>query len=116
MVLKLRPLVTVAGVRPVFKGVKKVEWLRPRLWEVLTIKLRGIEPGQILIHQKAHRGGMVLKLRPLVTVAGASQIFKGVRMAKWLRPGLWEVLTIKLRGIEPGQILIHKKPTREGWY
>ena len=30
-------------------------------------------------------------------------------MAEWLRPGLWEVLTIKLRGIEPGQILITKK-------
>jgi hypothetical protein len=35
-------------------------------------------------------------------------------MAEWLRPGLWEVLTIKLRGIEPGQILIAKKPKREG--
>ena len=54
---------------------------------------------------------MVLKLRPLVTVAGVGQIcFLGVRMAEWLRPGLWEVLTIKLRGIEPGQVLIHKKP------
>ena len=54
---------------------------------------------------------MVLKLRLLVTVAGVSQIwFLGVRMAEWLRPGLWQVLTIKLRGIEPGQILIHKNP------
>ena len=35
-------------------------------------------------------------------------------MAEWLRPGLWEVLTIKLRGIKPGQILITKKPTGEG--
>jgi hypothetical protein len=35
-------------------------------------------------------------------------------MAEWLRPGLWEVLTIKLRGIAPGQILITKKPTEEG--
>ena len=34
-------------------------------------------------------------------------------MAEWLWPGLWEVLTIKLRGIEPGQILIHKKSI--GW-
>jgi hypothetical protein len=32
-------------------------------------------------------------------------------MAKWLKPGLWELLTVKLRGIEPGQILITKKPT-----
>ena len=55
-------------------------------------------------------GGLVLKLRPLVTVAGVGQIwFLGVRMAEWLRPGLWEVLTIKLRGIEPGQVLIPKK-------
>ena len=38
---------------------------------------------------------------------------KGVRMAEWLRPGLWEVLTVKLRGIEPGQVLTHKKPI--GW-
>ena len=34
-------------------------------------------------------------------------------MAEWLRPGLWEVLTIKLRGIKPGQILAHKKS--KGW-
>ena len=35
-------------------------------------------------------------------------------MAEWLRPGLWEVLTIKLRGIKPGQVLITKKLTGEG--
>ena len=34
-------------------------------------------------------------------------------MAEWLRPGLWEILTIKLRGIESGQILITKKTI--GW-
>ena len=34
-------------------------------------------------------------------------------MAEWLWPGLWEVLTIKLRGIEPGQILIYQKSI--GW-
>ena len=34
-------------------------------------------------------------------------------MAEWLRPGLWEVLTIKLRGIKPGQILTTKKSI--GW-
>jgi hypothetical protein len=50
--------------------------------------------------------------RPLVTVAGVNHN-KGVRMAEWLRPGLWEILTIKLRGIEPGQALITKKPTGE---
>ena len=41
-------------------------------------------------------------------MAGIDQS-KGVRMAEWLRPGLWEVLTIKSRGIEPGQVLTHKK-------
>ena len=51
---------------------------------------------------------MVLKLRPVITMAGIDLILEG-RMAEWLRPGLWEVLTIKLRGIEPGQILAHKK-------
>ena len=35
-------------------------------------------------------------------------------MAEWLRPGLWEVLTIKLRGIEPSQILAPKKVHRLG--
>ena len=35
--------------------------------------------------------------------------YSGVRMAEWLRPGLWEVLTIKLGGIKPDQILITKK-------
>ena len=50
------------------------EWLRPGLWEVLTIKLRGIEPGQILITKKP-TGRVVPKSRPLVTVAGVSQIF-----------------------------------------
>ena len=28
-------------------------------------------------HKKAHRGGMVLKLRPLVTVAGTNQVVGG---------------------------------------
>ena len=51
------------------------EWLRPGLWEVLTIKLRGIEVGPIMIRKKpTGRGGA--KSRPLVTVAGVSQILK----------------------------------------
>jgi hypothetical protein len=79
--------------------------------ELLTIKLRGIEPGQILI-TKYPQGRVVPKSRPLVTVAGVSQIL-GVRMAEWLRLGLWELLTIKLRGIEPGQILITNIPQGE---
>jgi hypothetical protein len=55
---------------------------------------------------------VVPKSRPLVTVAGVSHN-KGVRMAEWLRPGLREILTIKLRGSEPGQVLITKKPSGE---
>jgi hypothetical protein len=41
---------------------------------------------------------MVLKSRPVVAMAGVSQILRG-RMAEWLRPADCEVLTIKLRGI-----------------
>ena len=37
-------------------------------------------------------------------------------MAEWFKPGLWEVLTIKLRGIKPGEIRILKKPTGDGLY
>ena len=48
------------------------DWLRPGLWEVLMLS-HGIEPSQVLTFKKAHRGGLVLKLRPLVTVAGVSQ-------------------------------------------
>jgi hypothetical protein len=49
------------------------DWLRPGLWEVLTIKLRGIEPGQNLITTKSPQGRDGAKSRPLVTVAGLSQ-------------------------------------------
>ena len=58
------------------------EWLRPRLWEVLTIKLRGIEPGHILITKKPTGEGGA-KSRPLVSVAGIDQTKKGIRMAEW---------------------------------
>ena len=51
---------------------------------------------------------MVLKSRPVVTMAGVSR-YLGGRMAEWLRPADCEVLTIKLRGIKPGQVLITKK-------
>ena len=44
-------------------------------------------------------------------MAGIDHILEG-RMAEWLRPGLWEVLMLS-RGIEPGQILAHKKSI--GW-
>ena len=57
---------------PIFLGVRMAEWLRPGLWEMLMLS-RGIEPGQVLTCKKAHRVGLVLKLRPLVTVAGVSQ-------------------------------------------
>ena len=50
---------------------------------------------------------MVLKSRPVVTMAGMDQMFGG-QDGRVLRLGLWEILTIKLRGIEPGQVLITK--------
>ena len=71
--------------------------------------LRGIVPGQILIHKKSigwANGDNV------VTMAGIDRI-SGVRMAEWLKPGLWEVLTIMLRGIKLGRTLAHKKSI--GW-
>ena len=62
------------------------EWLRPGLWELLTIKLRGIEPGQVLI-TKSPQGRVVPKSRPLVTVAGGSQIFKGGQDGRVVKAG-----------------------------
>ena len=49
------------------------EWLRPGLWELLTIKLHGIEPDQVLITKKLTGEG----LRSLVTVAGIDQMLGG---------------------------------------
>ena len=62
------------------------EWLRPGLWELLTIKLRGIEPGQILI-TKSPQGRVVPKSRPLVTVAGVSQTLKGGQDGRVVKAG-----------------------------
>ena len=42
---------------------------------------------------------MVLKSRPVVTMAGSKADIWGGRMAEWLRPADYEILTIKLRGI-----------------
>ena len=95
------------GRKPNF-GVRMAEWLRPGLWELLTIKLRGIEPGQVLI-TKSPQGRDGAKVTSPCNCGRREPNF-GVRMAEWLRPGLWELLTIKLRGIEPGQILITKSP------
>ena len=97
--------------KPIFCGGRMAEWLRPADCEVLTIKLRGIEPGQILITKKPTGEGGAIVTSPCN--CGRRKPNFGVRMAEWLRPGLWEVLTIKLRGIEPGQVLINKKPTGE---
>jgi hypothetical protein len=100
---------------PKCSGVKMAEWLRPGLWEVLTIKLHGIEPGRILITKKPVGERWCNVTSPCNCGRRKPNQFKGVRMAEWLRPGLWEVLTIKLHEIEPGQILITKKPTGVGW-
>ena len=75
-----------------------------------TPDMRGIE---ILFPEIDHRlGSWLYNSRPVVSMAGVS-LFSGVRMADWLRPGLWEVLRIKLRGIEPGKILALQKSI--GW-
>jgi hypothetical protein len=76
-------------------------------------KMCGFKPGQARIKNQSPQGRVVPKSHPIETVAGVSQILNYVRMAEWLRPGLWEILTIKLRGIEHDQVLIKKKPTGE---
>ena len=58
-------------------GVRMAEWLRPGLWEVLTIKLRGIEPGQKLTHKKSIGWADGTELRPVVTLAGIDLISRG---------------------------------------
>ena len=89
------------------------EWLRPGLWEILTIKLRGIKPGQVLITKKP-TGESGAKVTFSCNCGRRKPNIEGVKMADWLRLGLWEILTIKLRGFEPGQVLITKKLTGEG--
>ena len=90
------------------------EWLRPADCEILTIKLRGINYQYAhLVSEKSPYGtSRWFQSRPRFYMAGIDHILR-VRMAEWLRPGLWELLTIKLRGIEPGQVLITKKSI--GW-
>ena len=113
MLLKSRPVVTMAGAKAdIFEG-RMAEWLRPGLWEVLTTKLRGIEPGQVLI-TKRPTGESGAKVTSSCNCGRRKPNVLGVRMAEWLRPGLWEVLTIMLRGIEPGQVLVTQKDHRLG--
>ena len=54
--------------------------------------------------QQAHRGGLVLKLRPLVTVAGVSQIFFGQQDGRVVKAssfgGERTKYTPDMRGIE----------------
>ena len=72
------------------------EWLRPGLWEVLTIKLRGIKPGQVLITKEPTGKGGAKVASPCNCDRRKPNL--GVRKAEWLRPGLWKVLTIKFVG------------------
>ena len=109
MVLKSRPVVTMAGVSQILRGQdgRVVEagalgGAHVKSWDQL--------PGRTscLYTKNPKAGRLVLKSRPVVTMVGVSQILKEVRMAEWLWPGLWEVLMLS-RGIEPGQVLIPKK-------
>jgi hypothetical protein len=56
-----------------------------------------------------------MKLRSLVTVASVSQ-FKAKGWPSGYGQGLWEVLTIEMRGIEPGPNPDHRQVRRlNGW-
>ena len=102
----------MAGIDHIL-GIRMAEWLRPGLWGLLTIKLRGIEPGQILTHKKSIGWAVGTEITSRSYYGWHRPHFLEVRMVEWFRPGLWEVLTIKMRGIEPGHILTHKKSI--GW-
>ena len=52
------------------------EWLRPELLDENRLHIRQIVRCLKPVDRKVHRGGMVLKSRPLVTVAGVSQILR----------------------------------------
>ena len=72
MVLKLRPQVTVAGVSQILKGGQDGRVVKAGALGDAHVKLwdrTWSNPG----FEKAHRVGLVLKLRPVVTVAGVSQ-------------------------------------------
>ena len=94
------------------------EWLRPRVFIAENgLNIRRISVGSKSCTSKKSIGWAVgAKVTSRRYYGRRKPILLGVRMAEWLRPGLWEVLTIMLRGIEPGQILIRQKPTGKGWY
>ena len=58
--------------------------------------------------QKAHRGGLVLKLRPVVTMADIDHIL-GSRMAEWLRLRALEENGLNIRRICRVRIPLPKK-------
>ena len=99
----------MAGIDHIFWGVRMAEWLWPGLWEVLTIRLRGIEPGQILAHKKSicWADGDE-NTRPVVTMAGIDHIF-GCRMAEWLRLRAFEENGLNIRRLCGGSNPAAKK-------
>ena len=74
------------------------EWLWPGLWEILTIKLRGIKPSYVLITIKP-TGESGAKVTSSCNCGRRKPNLKGVRMAEWFRLGVWEILTISCVGL-----------------
>ena len=77
------------------------EWLRPADYEVLTIRLRGInyQVAHLVSEKRPYSTSRWFQSRPRFYMAPASADIYGGKMAEWLRPADCEVLTIKLRGI-----------------
>ena len=75
----------------------------------IAMVTRGFETRLQILSSKVLWYVALVQSRPRFYMAPASADFR-VRMAEWLRPGLWEMLMLS-RGIEPGQILASKKPT-----
>ena len=77
------------------------EWLWPADFEVLTIKLRGInnQVAHLVSEKRPYSTSRWFQSRPQFYMAGSKADIFGGRMAEWLRPAVCEILTIKLRGI-----------------
>ena len=70
MVLKSRPVVTMAGIDQILEG-RMAEWLRPRTSIAENgLNIRRISVGSILSLKEVYRR-MVVNLLPVVTMAGA---------------------------------------------
>ena len=91
------------------------EWLRPGLWEILTIEMRGIKPGQVLFTKKSIGGADGIKITSRRYYGRRKPFNVEVRMVDWLRPRVF----IAENGLNIRRISVGSKfcPSRKsiGW-